>query len=203
MRGLKSILALAALWTFGSFALAAGPTYVPIMPGCNGPLVGNGSSTIPPTCPAQLPVVSGGTGNSTGPGATPFTASGNGATTATSSIIRSGQTINVKSDYGAKGDTLSYGDGTVGAGSTAFSSATATFTAADVGKTIIIDYAGAAGAPLVTTVEPLTVFYPAEEEHHDYFARNPWSGYCQVVVAPKVVKFRKYFSDRLKRPAAE
>ena len=152
MRGLKSILALAALWTFGSFALAAGPTYVPIMPGCNGPLVGNGSSTIPPTCPAQLPVVSGGTGNSTGPGATPFTASGNGATTATSSIIRSGQTINVKSDYGAKGDTLSYGDGTVGAGSTAFSSATATFTAADVGKTIIIDYAGAAGAPLVTTI---------------------------------------------------
>jgi peptide-methionine (S)-S-oxide reductase len=56
---------------------------------------------------------------------------------------------------------------------------------------------------LVTEIEPLTVFYEAEEEHHDYFARNPWSGYCQVVVAPKVVKFRKQFADRLRRDAAE
>jgi peptide-methionine (S)-S-oxide reductase len=56
---------------------------------------------------------------------------------------------------------------------------------------------------LVTQIEPLTAFYEAEEEHHDYFARNPWSGYCQVVVAPKVVKFRKQFADRLKRDAAE
>ena len=56
---------------------------------------------------------------------------------------------------------------------------------------------------LTTQVEPLTVFYEAEEEHHDYFARNPWSGYCQVVVAPKVAKFRKQFTDRLRRDAAE
>ena len=58
-------------------------------------------------------------------------------------------------------------------------------------------------ARLVTQIEPLKVFYEAEEEHHDYFARNPWSGYCQVVVAPKVVKFRKQFTDRLRRAAAE
>ena len=56
---------------------------------------------------------------------------------------------------------------------------------------------------LVTQIEPLTVFYEAEPEHHDYFARNPWSGYCQVVVAPKVTKFRKQFADRVKREAAE
>jgi peptide-methionine (S)-S-oxide reductase len=56
---------------------------------------------------------------------------------------------------------------------------------------------------LVTQIEPLTVFYEAEPEHHDYFARNPFSGYCQVVVAPKVVKFRKQFADRLRRDAAE
>jgi peptide-methionine (S)-S-oxide reductase len=56
---------------------------------------------------------------------------------------------------------------------------------------------------LVTEVVPLTAFYQAEEEHHDYFARNPYTGYCQVVVAPKVVKFRKQFTDRLKRAAAE
>ena len=55
---------------------------------------------------------------------------------------------------------------------------------------------------LVTVVEPLTVFYPAEAEHQDYFARNPWSGYCRAVVAPKVQKFRKSFADRLKRPEA-
>jgi peptide-methionine (S)-S-oxide reductase len=55
---------------------------------------------------------------------------------------------------------------------------------------------------LVTQIEPLTVFYEAEAEHHDYFAQNPWSGYCQVVVAPKVVKFRKQFADRVKRTAA-
>ena len=59
------------------------------------------------------------------------------------------------------------------------------------------------GKPLVTQIEPITVFYQAEEEHHDYFARNPWSGYCQVVVEPKVRKFRKQFTDRLKRAAAE
>jgi peptide-methionine (S)-S-oxide reductase len=57
-------------------------------------------------------------------------------------------------------------------------------------------------APLVTEIEPLRTFYAAEPEHHDYFARNPWSGYCQVVVAPKVAKFRKQFTDRLKRAAA-
>ncbi|MBS0560251.1 MAG: peptide-methionine (S)-S-oxide reductase MsrA [Proteobacteria bacterium] len=58
-------------------------------------------------------------------------------------------------------------------------------------------------AKLVTEIEPLTAFYPAEPEHHDYFARNPYTGYCQFVVAPKVAKFRKAFSDRLKRTAAE
>ena len=55
---------------------------------------------------------------------------------------------------------------------------------------------------LVTDIVPLSAFYEAEAEHHDYFARNPWAGYCQVVVAPKVTKFRKQFSDRLKRSVA-
>jgi peptide-methionine (S)-S-oxide reductase len=58
-------------------------------------------------------------------------------------------------------------------------------------------------SPLTTEVKPLDAFYPAEPEHHDYFARNPWSGYCQVVIAPKVAKFRKQFVERLKRAAAE
>jgi peptide-methionine (S)-S-oxide reductase len=58
-------------------------------------------------------------------------------------------------------------------------------------------------APLVTQIVPLTVFYPAEAEHDDYYAQNPWSGYCQVVIAPKVAKFRKAFKDRLRQVAAE
>jgi len=58
-------------------------------------------------------------------------------------------------------------------------------------------------SPIVTQIEPLQVFYAAEPEHHDYFERNPWTGYCQAVVAPKVAKFRKTFADRLKREAAE
>ena len=61
--------------------------------------------------------------------------------------------------------------------------------------------AGIWDGPLVTELVPEAPFWPAEPEHHDYFARNPWSGYCRVVVAPKVLKFRKIFADRLK-PAA-
>ena len=53
-------------------------------------------------------------------------------------------------------------------------------------------------APLTTEIVPLTTFYPAEPEHDDYFARNPYAGYCQVIIAPKVAKFRKEFRDRLK-----
>jgi peptide-methionine (S)-S-oxide reductase len=55
---------------------------------------------------------------------------------------------------------------------------------------------------LVTEIVPLTTFYEAEPEHHDYFARNPWAGYCQVVVAPKVAKFRKQFAARLQKATA-
>ncbi len=52
--------------------------------------------------------------------------------------------------------------------------------------------------PIVTEVVPLDTFYPAEDYHQEYFARNPFQGYCQVVVAPKVAKFRKQYVDRLK-----
>jgi peptide-methionine (S)-S-oxide reductase len=62
--------------------------------------------------------------------------------------------------------------------------------------------AGLYPGKIVTTIEDLSTFWPAEDEHDDYFARNPYNGYCQAVVAPKVVKFRKTFSDRLKVKAA-
>jgi peptide-methionine (S)-S-oxide reductase len=52
--------------------------------------------------------------------------------------------------------------------------------------------------PIVTKVTPLDVFYPAEDYHQEYFAHNPEQGYCQMVVSPKVAKFRKKFASRLK-----
>ena len=47
---------------------------------------------------------------------------------------------------------------------------------------------------IVTTIEPLGTFYPAERYHQDYYARNPGQGYCQVVIAPKLAKFRAKFA---------
>ena len=50
--------------------------------------------------------------------------------------------------------------------------------------------------PIVTTVEAAPAFWPAEVEHHDYFARNGEQPYCQMVVAPKLAKFRARFAGR-------
>jgi peptide-methionine (S)-S-oxide reductase len=54
-------------------------------------------------------------------------------------------------------------------------------------------------APIVTEIVPLEKFYPAEDYHRDYFERNPRQRYCQIVIAPKVAKFRKEHLARLKR----
>jgi peptide-methionine (S)-S-oxide reductase len=54
-------------------------------------------------------------------------------------------------------------------------------------------------APIVTQVAPLDAFYPAEGYHQEYFQRNPYQPYCQIVVAPKVAKFRKKFLEKLKK----
>ena len=52
--------------------------------------------------------------------------------------------------------------------------------------------------PIVTEIGPLTVFYKAEDHHQGYFRNNPTQGYCAAVVAPKVVKLRKHFLDKLR-----
>ena len=52
-------------------------------------------------------------------------------------------------------------------------------------------------SPIVTEVTPAAVFYQAEAYHDDYFRRNPGSGYCRAVIAPKIQKFRKQFHERL------
>lgn len=52
--------------------------------------------------------------------------------------------------------------------------------------------------PIVTAVLPAPTFWPAEEYHQDYFAKNPRQPYCQYVVAPKAAKLRQLFAQRLK-----
>ena len=51
------------------------------------------------------------------------------------------------------------------------------------------------GAPIVTEVQPLTSYWPAEPYHQDFFEKNPYQGYCLAVAAPKVEKFRKTFAS--------
>lgn len=48
--------------------------------------------------------------------------------------------------------------------------------------------------PITTEIVPLAVFWPAEEYHQDYFAKNPDAGYCQFVIAPKVKKLKDHLS---------
>ena len=57
------------------------------------------------------------------------------------------------------------------------------------------------GIPIVTQLEPLQVFYRAEEYHQAYYRKNPGAGYCRVVVAPKLAKFRAKYASRLKAAA--
>jgi len=54
------------------------------------------------------------------------------------------------------------------------------------------------GRPVVTEVEPLANYSPAEEYHQDFFEKNPYQGYCLAVAAPKVAKFRKTFAELVK-----
>lgn len=52
---------------------------------------------------------------------------------------------------------------------------------------------------IVTEVTALDILYLAEDYHQEYFWRNPYQPYCQYVIVPKVAKFRKYFTEKLKK----
>lgn len=62
-----------------------------------------------------------------------------------------------------------------------------------------IETAGVWDGKIVTEVAPADIFYPAEEYHQEYFESNPYQPYCQFVIAPKVLKLRKTFAEKLKR----
>ena len=53
--------------------------------------------------------------------------------------------------------------------------------------------------PIVTEVTPFRNFYPAEDYHQNYFARNPEQAYCRMVIEPKVLKFRQKYRHLLKK----
>ena len=55
-------------------------------------------------------------------------------------------------------------------------------------------------APIVTQIEPFKAFYKAEDYHDKYFKHHPEQPYCRLVIAPKIAKLRKHFSEKLKTP---
>jgi peptide-methionine (S)-S-oxide reductase len=61
-----------------------------------------------------------------------------------------------------------------------------------------LNASGAFDRPIVTEISPAATFYPAEDYHQNYFRLNPEQAYCRAVIRPKVEKFRKVFSDKLK-----
>jgi len=68
-----------------------------------------------------------------------------------------------------------------------------------VAQAVIDEVNQAVGGRVVTELQALDNYSPAEAYHQHYFARNPGQGYCAFVVAPKVAKFRKTFAARLRK----
>lgn len=52
--------------------------------------------------------------------------------------------------------------------------------------------------PVCTRIEAASTFWPAEPLHREYFRRNPEQGYCRVVIAPKMAKFRRHYATLLR-----
>jgi peptide-methionine (S)-S-oxide reductase len=63
-----------------------------------------------------------------------------------------------------------------------------------------LDKAKVYDGPIVTTLEPLERFFPAEDYHQDYARRNPYQPYVMATAAPKVQKLRRTYAEKLKAP---
>lgn len=61
----------------------------------------------------------------------------------------------------------------------------------------IDEFQGVYDRAIVTTLEPMTTFYPAEDFHQDFYQQNPFNGYCTFIIDPKVAKARKQWADWL------
>jgi peptide-methionine (S)-S-oxide reductase len=67
-----------------------------------------------------------------------------------------------------------------------------------VARKVLAEMAGVWDAPIVTQLAPAQAYYRAEEYHQNYVEEHPLQGYCALVVAPKVEKFRAMYAGRLK-----
>lgn len=62
-----------------------------------------------------------------------------------------------------------------------------------------LEASASTGEPIATEVVPLDTFYPAEQEHIDYYAKNQNQGYCQIIIAPKLQKVQQQFAALLQK----
>lgn len=67
----------------------------------------------------------------------------------------------------------------------------------ETARKIMLEVQDEIGEPVVTRLLEAQTFWPAESYHHNYYARNPGQGYCQVVISPKLAKFRKRYTELL------
>jgi peptide-methionine (S)-S-oxide reductase len=69
----------------------------------------------------------------------------------------------------------------------------------ETAQQVIAEMANVWDAPIVTELSPATTYYKAEDYHQNYFVQHPLQGYCAFVVEPKVAKFRKMFSHKMRK----
>ncbi len=67
----------------------------------------------------------------------------------------------------------------------------------DVATQVIAEMANVWDAPIITELSPAETYYKAEDYHQNYFRQHPLQGYCAFVVAPKVAKLRKIFTEKV------
>lgn len=61
-----------------------------------------------------------------------------------------------------------------------------------------LDAAGIFASPIVTEITEASVFYPAEEDHQNYYNDHPEQGYCRIIIQPKIDKLKAIFADKVK-----
>jgi peptide-methionine (S)-S-oxide reductase len=69
----------------------------------------------------------------------------------------------------------------------------------EIAEQVIVDFNARKiwAAPIVTEIKPLETFYPAEDEHLQFYQRNPEKAYCRAVIEPKVAKLRQQHREKL------
>ena len=68
----------------------------------------------------------------------------------------------------------------------------------EVAEAVMAEVKNEVGKPVVTQIREAETFWPAEPEHHNYYGKHPYQGYCQAVIQPKLTKFRQRYRDWLK-----